>query len=366
MKTLCIMTGILGLLSAPVSAQVQLSYSPSGPPPTLAADRAMAAGGAGGTAEGTAILWDQTDFAPHGWLDQVFTDLPTSSGFQVNDVSTSGNTWKVNKVTTYYTRGIAGSWTPETVTTAALQIFPKTGALPDDGTDLPPETIVPITLVEDSGVLWRVEADTSGVAELASITGEYWIGLTPITDFSVDGQEYHWVTTAVGAETAFRNPGGAFGLGSGWIALSGVDGTATGPPYEAAITLEGDVLSGSWLDLGPGTALASVFWGDLPTAAGSGTASEGSIVTLSALHCGPPSAGTTLVVGLFNISLSFKGGTMVPSPDILLPLPTGAAGDVAIPFAWPAGLPPGFKIYLQFWQNEPPWSATNGLEVTAS
>jgi hypothetical protein len=71
------------------------------------------------------------------------------------------------------------------------------------------------------------------------------------------------------------------------------------------------------------------------------------------------------VIGLFNISLAFKGGTMVPSPDLLVQLPTGAAGDFSIPFGWPPGLPAGLKLYLQLWQNEPPWSASNGLEVTA-
>ena len=121
----------------------------------------------------------------------------------------------------------------------------------------------------------------------------------------------------------------------------------------------------TWVTYGLGTALLSTFWGDFPTAAGSGLASAGTQVTISGQHCGPPAAGTTLVIGIDNISLSFKGGTMVPSPDLLLGLPTGGAGNIALPITWPTGLPAGFKLYLQFWQNEPPWSASNGLEVTA-
>ncbi|MHC5209262.1 MAG: hypothetical protein ACYTG2_00920 [Planctomycetota bacterium] len=367
MRRVCTTLAILGMAALPAVAQVRLSVTPPGPVPTLSSDGVAPADGQPGTALGTAVLWDQSDFALQAWLDQVFTDLPGSSGYQVCDVSTGGDAWNVTKVTTYFTQGLAGAWSPGTVTTASLQVFPKTGALPSDGGDLAPEYIVPITLVDVDTVLWRVEADTSGIAELNSISGDFWIGLTPITDYSVDGQEYHWVSTVVGGETAFRNPGGAFGLGTGWLGLSTLDTIAAGPPYEAAITLEGEVLApgDTWVDLGPGTALLSTFWGDLPTAAGSGLASGGSTVTLSASHCGLPFAGTTLVIGLFNISFAFKGGTMVPSPDLLLPLPTGATGNITLPFSWPVGLPPGFKIYLQFWQNEPPWSASNGLEVTA-
>jgi hypothetical protein len=357
---------VLCLLATPATAQVRPSSASSGPPPTLSSTGPGAPDGTegpGGAADGGSVLWDQTDFGPHGWLDQVFTDLPTSSGFQVNDVSTGGETWKVTKVTTYFTKGHAGTWTPGSITTGNLQVFPKTGALPA-ASDLAPEHVVPVTLVAD-GTVWRVEADTSGIAELACITGEFWIGLTPITNFAASGQEYHWVTPVVGAVTAFRNPGGAFGLGSGWLSLSAIDMTSTGPPYEASITLEGEVLPDTWVSLGDATALLSQSWGDLPVASGAGIACTGSTVTLSVSHCGPPFGVTTLVVGLSNMSLPFKGGTMVPSNNLLLSFPTGATGNTSIPFAWPLGLPPGFKIYLQFWQNEPPWSASNGLEVTA-
>jgi hypothetical protein len=352
-------------------AQVRLGAPVPGASPSVhardaAPDAGGAAGAAPGAADGSVVLWDQTDLGLHGWLDQVFTDAAASSGYLVNDVSTGGETWRVTKVTTYFTQGLEGSWTPESVTTGHLQVYPKSGALPVDLDDVAPEHVVPVTLVDEGGFVWRVEADTSGVQELKCISGEFWIGLTPVTDYAVDGQEYHWVTTLVGEETALRNPGGAFGLGSGWLSLGDADAVASlGPPYETALSLEGEVLVETWVDLGPGTALLSASWGDLPTASGSGISCAGSAVTLSADHCGPPFAGTTLVIGLFDISLPFKGGTMVPSPDLLLPLPTGATGGITLPFNWPFGLPAGVTLRLQFWQNEPPFSSTNGLEVTA-
>lgn len=364
-----IAAAILCLTSVPVSAQIQVSYTAASPPPRPAAVLdAGHSGSLGGTEElGATTLWDQTEFGLTTWLDQVFTDFPTSDGFQVSDVSTGGDVWRVNKVTTYFTQGInpLSNWTPGTITMANLQVYPKTGTLPDDGTDIAPEYTVPITLVDDGGIIWRVEADTTGIPELQCITGDFWIGLTPITNYATDGQEFHWVSDAVGAESGFRNPGDGFGFGADWLGLSAIDTLSDGPPFEGSITLEGTVLVDSWVDLGVGTGLLSSFWGDVPLATGSGVPCFGSTVTVTAFHCGVPFGGTNLLVGFSSLFAPFKGGTLVPAPDLIIGLPTFADGDISVPFAWPDGIPAGFKLYLQFWQNEPPYSATNGLEVTA-
>jgi hypothetical protein len=219
--------------------------------------------------------------------------------------------------------------------------------------------------VDDGGIIWHLEADTTGIPELQWITGDFWIGLNPITNYATDGQEYHWVASAVGDESAFRNPGGGHGLGTGWLPLSDIDTISGGAPYDASITLEGAVLADPWLDLGAGTGLLSTFWGDVPLASGSGPTTAGSTVTVSAFHCGAPFAGTNLVVGFSSLNVPFKGGTLVPAPDLVISLPTLGSGDISVPFTWPGGIPPGFQFYLQFWQNEPPWSASNGLQVTS-
>jgi len=357
---------VLCLSAVPVSAQVQLSYTAGSPPPRpTAALESGISGSLTGAELGTAVLWDQTTFSAIAWLDQVFTDDTASSGFQVSDVSTGGATWNVTKVTTYFTQGVAGTWSPGTITSGNLQVYPKTIALPADLPDVAPEYTVPITLVDDGGFTWRVEADTSGIAELQCITGDYWIGLTPITNYAVDGQEYHWVSAAVGVESAFRNPGGGFALGTGWMGVSSIDTISSGGPYEGAITLEGTVVPDTWVDLGPGTGLASTFWADIPLASGTGAACFGSTVTVSGFHCGAPFAGTNLVVGFSALNLPFKGGTLVPAPDLVIGLPTSINGNISVPFAWPGGVPPGFTFSMQFWQNEPPWSASNGLQVTS-
>ena len=370
MKAMSLMVVIMGVLTATVYAQITPSYTADVPPPRPSVGMDVNLDGPNGTTgveEGVSVvLWDQTDFGLTAWIDQVFTDFPNSSSFQVADISTGSDVWQVNKVTTYFTQGIAGSWSPATVTSGNLQVYSKSAALPSNGADLAPEYTVPITLVDEGGFTWRVEADTTGIPELQCITGDFWVGLTPITNFAVDGQEYHWTVSAINDETALRNPGGAFGLGAGWVGLSGLDGASTGPPYEGAIKLEGSVLAETWVDFGPGTGLLSPFWGDIPLAAGSGFACAGETVTVTAFHAGPPFGTTILIMGFSTLFIPFKFGTLVPNTDVVIyGVPTSSNGDITLMTPWPVGVPPGVKLSIQFWQNESPWSATNGIEVTA-
>ena len=71
------------------------------------------------------------------------------------------------------------------------------------------------------------------------------------------------------------------------------------------------------------------------------------------------------VVGLSAWGQPFLGGTLVPSPDILLPLITDSAGDSTLSVLLPAELPQGFTGYVQAWINDPltpgGMSATNSL-----
>ncbi len=82
------------------------------------------------------------------------------------------------------------------------------------------------------------------------------------------------------------------------------------------------------------------------------------------------SAPTTLVVGFGNISAPFKGGVLVPSPDLLIDgLSTDVNGELVLPAIWPAGIPSGFSVYLQAWSVDASGpkglTATNGLSGTA-
>lgn len=182
-------------------------------------------------------LWDQSGYnlslgAP---VDQDFGDFPSFSTYDVDDFTTGGQTWNVDTVHTYFTKGF-GAWN-NSITTGKLSVFSKSGSLPGAG-DVPPEYKVPITLI-DGGDHWEAVADTSGIAELQGINGNYWIGLTPVADFGVYFQEFHaQVGSITGDESAFRNPGGGFGLGTGW---TGID-VLTGARQDMAFKLDGSVV----------------------------------------------------------------------------------------------------------------------------
>jgi hypothetical protein len=100
-----------------------------------------------------------------------------------------------------------------------------------------------------------------------------------------------------------------------------------------------------WFDLGhglPGTHPA-------PRLVGTGTLLAGDRVDFDVSE-GPESAPATLVVGLSQLAAPFKGGLLVPSPDLLLAgFVTSASGGLSIATSWPGGVPPGTQIFLQVW-----------------
>ena len=83
-----------------------------------------------------------------------------------------------------------------------------------------------------------------------------------------------------------------------------------------------------------------------------------------------PSASATLVFGLSAVNAPFKGGLLVPVPDVLVPLQTGADGGASLPFVLPQGTPPGIPLHFQFWISDPlatqGLSASNGLRGVTS
>jgi FG-GAP-like repeat/FG-GAP repeat len=100
--------------------------------------------------------------------------------------------------------------------------------------------------------------------------------------------------------------------------------------------------------------------------AGNGTLQAGTPVTFT--FAGPPSAVATLILGLSQPMLPFKGGLLVPTADAIVPaLPLNAQGALTLPATWPAGLPPGLVITLQAWMpsavGPKGFVATNGLEL---
>ena len=150
--------------------------------------------------------------------------------------------------------------------------------------------------------------------------------------------------------------------------------TVSGSPFEVTWTspvpmgvgfCNGLQLARVWHDLGLGLAGA----GGTPLLQGVGHCEVGEN-TRVVLTNGAPNAATWLLLGLSELSAPFKGGVLVPSPDIILDgLSTSGTGTFQLLSPWPAGVPAGFEIYWQAWIADAGapkgFAASNGLSCTA-
>jgi hypothetical protein len=121
----------------------------------------------------------------------------------------------------------------------------------------------------------------------------------------------------------------------------------------------------TWQNVGNG--LAGTY-GE-PTLSGLGTLQSGTLVRV-AMTGALENAQAGLIVGLTQINAPFKGGVMVPNPDIVVsPLTTTGTGTLLVSSIWPAGVPSGFVTTFQQWVFDPAgpkgFAASNGLTGTA-
>jgi hypothetical protein len=114
--------------------------------------------------------------------------------------------------------------------------------------------------------------------------------------------------------------------------------------FPGLVLFEGSGEGTAWVDLGSG--LAGSF--GVPSLAGSGELQAGSSVTLS-LTGAAPSSNAGFVVGPTRADLPFKGGVLVPSPALIVPAVTSAAGTFTLAAVVPVTLPSGFELYVQAW-----------------
>jgi len=100
----------------------------------------------------------------------------------------------------------------------------------------------------------------------------------------------------------------------------------------------------AWTDLGSGLAGTA----GVPALAGTGSLEAGSPGSL-ALTAAKPSSVAMLFVSLSSSPVSFKGGTLLAVPQLLLvPLSTGASGALALGFTWPPGVPAATALWFQY------------------
>lgn len=121
---------------------------------------------------------------------------------------------------------------------------------------------------------------------------------------------------------------------------------------------------GPWCDLG--NALAGTN-GD-PLLVGSGPLTAGSSVSID-LSNASPGAPAFVTIGFSAINAPFKGGVMVPYPDLLFGMTIDLIGGASLAGTWPGGVPSGFTTYFQWWIADAGgpsgFAASNAISGTA-
>jgi hypothetical protein len=120
---------------------------------------------------------------------------------------------------------------------------------------------------------------------------------------------------------------------------------------------------GLFADLGNGLAGTA----GIPRLEGAGPLCGGTKISVS-LSDAAANADATLVIGLSTLDAPFKGGVLVPDPDILIfGLTTDGLGGLVLFGTWPAGLPSGLEMFLQYWIVDAAgpvgFSASNAISV---
>jgi hypothetical protein len=197
--------------------------------------------------------------------------------------------------------------------------------------------------------LARLPAD-AGPADVLRV---HVLGDTILDDLDYDIVRYHYAWVVDGVVARDVTSAGRLdmlpALGNGGLvelAVTPSDGKADGDTASLHFGVQGPAFT----DLG--FALAGTH-GE-PVLVGEGDLTGGSAVRFAlggALELTPAS----LLVGLSALNAPFKGGVLVPnfqSPGLLVPLFTNAHGRIILNATWPAGLPSGLSVYLQYWLHD--------------
>ena len=186
----------------------------------------------------------------------------------------------------------------------------------------------------DDGSLVTISLDASGLAALNAATGG---------QFALGG-----AITTLDSDPATTESG--FGAGSPGHRIS-------------QIFLE---VEEQWTYLDAGVVGTG---GQLPLLTGTGDLLGGDLASLTLVN-GLPGGSAYLVIGLSALNVSFKGGALVPSPDILIEgLTLDGSGGFALSTTWPVGIPSGTTSWWQVWIPDAAgpkgFAASNGLAATA-
>jgi len=90
-----------------------------------------------------------------------------------------------------------------------------------------------------------------------------------------------------------------------------------------------------------------------PVLVGAGTLVAGTTATFTLANA-RPSSTFAMIVGLGEGNVPFKGGTLVPTPNLIVAgFPTSASGSAILATVWPAGVPLATTLVFQAWVTDP-------------
>jgi len=195
-----------------------------------------------------------------------------------------------------------------------------------------------------------------------------------ITHFSADGSQLLYSTLFGGTTGPVLDPSIALDALEAAYVAGGTSDTlfpVTPGAFDTLMSGPNDAyvlkfsLASPWSNLGHG--LAGIE-GMVPQLLGFGMLQAGTSGSISLTHA-VPFAPAFLIAGLVPLDAPFKGGTMVPTPQLVLPLATNASGGLSLSWShWPAALPSGTELLFQDWIVDPAgpagFAASNGLSAT--
>jgi len=222
--------------------------------------------------------------------------------------------------------------------------------------------------------------------------GEYGMALCGAGDSDEDGVLDVAIGAAFGGDPLGLGPGRVYvQSGVGGELLQDFDGTSELGGFGwglASSDLDADgamdlVVGAPWAGgapVGPGN--VQVYSGDLWVTLGLGTPGSGGtpqfLVAGEPVDGAPvsftladaqPGAPAILIIGASALMVPFKGGTLVPNPDLLAPLVlVGADGSTSLGGTWAPGPAAGMQLFFQWWVADAGaahgWAASAGVQLT--
>ncbi len=216
---------------------------------------------------------------------------------------------------------------------------------------------------------WFLRGTTVGSAPALSVTPSVASGIAPLTvNFTASASDADGSVTQI----AWNYDDGLYAWGASPTKIFPAPGTYDvrttasdddGNTTTVSTTITVGAGTNPWTDLG--FALAGT--AGPPALLGTGSLLGGTPVKL-ALMSARASAPVALILGLSQLGAPFKGGTLVPAPDVLiLGLHTNPAGNLQLSSTWPSGLQSGLSLWFQEWITDPAgpagFAASNALRA---